>query len=275
MESILATPQLLAEFAQIDTRSLDYLPTRRDVVISLTSVPSRLNTLRLVLNGLLAQTVRGVAIELHIAASIRSTGDRWTTFPSWLRELRAINITEHAEDPGPMMKYLPALNMTVERLVIVVDDDVLYPSDLVQRLLDADQRWSYLAAICYRGWRIHRDLSWERSVLTPASNAEDVPIGIMTGHGAYCLRSNHLDLRNLNNLCSAPDDCWMMDDIWISGHLSQACTAKRLIAGSRRYKIPIASALGGHREERNDVALRWFSRDWTEWDLEPAEARTP
>src|SRR5262249_21379263 len=160
-----------------------------------------------------------------------------------------------------------ALAAQLERAVVVVDDDVLYPNDLVGRLLEADARWYGAAAICLRGWRIHRDLSWERSALTVPKPGEDLLVGIICGHGGYCVRSHQVNLDDLSNLARAPEDCWMMDDVWISAHLSRAGTTKRLIEGSVRYKIPIEPALGGDRERRNDNALKWFGRDWTEADL--------
>jgi hypothetical protein len=268
MHSCTATPEQLATLSSLDTRSLDYLPYRHDAVISLTTVPTRLHTLKAVIHCLMMQTVPGVPIEVHIAQSVLSLKLKWDAIPAWITELQCLKLVKHPYDVGPAMKYLPAMVGDLRRCIIAVDDDVLYPKDLVEMLLKADGRWKGAAAICYRGWKINRELSWERSFLSKPEINEDVHVGILTGHGGYCVRPEHLCLVGLTNINEAPRDCWMMDDIWISGHLSRRRTPKRLIEGSTRYKIPIEPALGGNRAERNNKALRWFSDAWTQDDYE-------
>lgn len=265
MNSEIATRSQMEEFRKDTLLAHDFVPTRSDVVISLTTVASRAGTLPLVLSRLIRQTIKGVGIELHISGSKEPFS---AEHPSeWLRNLASVAVIEHDTDLGPAMKFLPALARDAQRAVIVVDDDVLYPADLVERLLAADARWQQRAAICYRGWRIAPDLSWERSVLSDP-HPDDVRVGVITGHGGYCLRSKHVDLTELRKLSSAPTECVAMDDIWISGHLSRARTPKVLIAGSVRYKLPIPSAIGEDRERRNDIALGWFKQDWTAEDFE-------
>lgn len=268
MNSLIATDNQIKKLKSIITSTIDYVPWRDDVVISLTTVPSRLEILKPVIHCLLRQTVSGVPIELHVASSVKSTGETWDSFPIWLSSLQSVQIVKHTLDVGPAMKFLPALSANQRRAVIVLDDDVLYPNNLVEGLLKADARWNGSAAICYRGWRIHHKLSFEQSILTSPKSTEDVHVGIITGHGGYCVRSHHVDLFDLSDLSRAPEECWMMDDIWISVHLSKMNTPKLLIGGSARYKIPIESALGGNREKRNDIALAWFSHDWKSSDLE-------
>ena len=266
--SVLATDEQVARFAAIQSGEIDYRPIRTDVVISLTTVPTRLGTLKAVLHSLMQQSISGVPIELHIARGVRSTGATWPEMPGWLTNLRAVQVIEHDHDLGPAMKYLPALEAHRKHAVVVVDDDVLYPRDLVERLLQADMGWRGAAAVCMRGWRIHRELSWEQSVLTTPNAADDMHVGIVCGHGGYCVRAEQLNLDELGNLDRAPEDCWMMDDIWISAHLSRNRTYKRIVEGSVRYKIPIDPALGGDRERRNDNALRWFAGEWLPTDIE-------
>jgi glycosyltransferase involved in cell wall biosynthesis len=270
MISAMATPHEMENLNSIDLTPHDYEPSRFDAVVSLTSVPGRLDVLRGVLHHLLRQTERGVAIELHVASPTRSTNETWDVIPPWLGALRAVRVIRHDHDAGPALKYLGALRSRDDRAVIVVDDDVLYPPDLIERLLATDRQLGGTAAVCFRGWRIHPSLSFERSVLSSAE-PELQRVGIVTGHGGYCLRREHVDVTRLDDFDRAPDECRMMDDIWVSGHLSRKGTPKVVIRGSTRFKLPIASALGADRERRNDIVLRWFARDWHADDLETAE----
>lgn len=265
--SVIASDSMMKSLESLDPAAVDYRPDVEDPVISLTTLPSRLGTLKAVLFHLMRQSAGRIPIELHLARRSRDGAELWGEVPGWLSALRAVRLVMHADDPGPSLKYLPALSEG-SRLVVVVDDDVLYPGDLVARLAAADAHTGGREAICMRGWRIHPALSWSRSVLSEPGSAVRTPVGILCGHGGYCVRASQLETAALADRVGAPEDCWMMDDVWISGHLSRAGTVKRLIPGSVRYKLPIEPALGGERERRNDVALAWFARDWREFELD-------
>lgn len=272
---LMGTHSVIADAADMATAPArpaewDYSPSRDDAVISLTSLPTRLDILPMVLSSLMRQSLDGLPIHLHLARHSTSPEKSWMELPNWLKQLEAVRIVLHEDDPGPMLKYLPALGEAEDRLVLVADDDVIYPPDFAERLVAADRRLEGRHAVCFRGWKIHRNLSWEASRLSEPEENSDVRVGIVCGHGGYAVRRRHLDWSALNAFRQAPADCRMMDDVWISGHLSRAGTEKIVIPGDVRYKLPVTPALGGDRARRNDLALAWFADDWLASDLEPA-----
>lgn len=271
-ESLPATAGMLAAASAWRREELDYDPSRSDCVISLSSVPSRIDYLKPVIGQLMRQTVLGVPIELHLAHRTRSTGETWPPLPDWLTGLRAVRIVWHKEDPGPSLKYLGALGLHGEAsdpLIVVVDDDVLYPRELVASLVEASTAEAAAGkrVYCLRGWSIHRTLSWDSSILFTAEPGCEIPVAVVTGHGGYAIRPSLVGGTRLWTVIDAPDECRMMDDIWISGHLSAWGVRKLLIDSPRRYRIMTGSAIGGDRARRNEFAFRYFKEAWRSFEL--------
>jgi hypothetical protein len=94
-----------------------------------------------------------------------------------------------------------------------------------------------------------------------------MPVAVITGHGGYAIRPSLVGGTRLWTVIDAPDECRMMDDIWISGHLSEWGVKKLLIDSPRRHRITTSSAIGGDRARRNEVAFRYFETAWRSFEL--------
>ena len=108
-----------------------------DLVISLTTIPSRMNQIGPTLRGLLAQKADVAEIRLYIPRQYRRFDfDPATDLPD-LPDGVTLCITD--EDFGPATKVLPAVRdfagQDVE--ILFCDDDQPYRSDWAQRFLDA------------------------------------------------------------------------------------------------------------------------------------------
>jgi hypothetical protein len=268
-ESIHATEEVTRRALRLDPADFDYVPTRKDCVVALSAVPTRLPYLKAVLAHLMQQTIAGVGIELHIPQRVRSTGDDWPPPPAWLLGLRSVRIVRHELDPGPSLKYLGPLRRRRESdpLIVVVDDDVLYPRGMIEALMQAEATREH-TVFCCRGWNIHPTLSWDRSVLLTAEPGRLKPVAIATAHGGYALRRSFVEVDLLEDLADAPDECRMMDDVWLSGHLSRWGIPKLLVDSPPRYRLMIPTALGGDRARRNDVAIHYFGAAWRPEELD-------
>ncbi len=267
----MATDVMLSQELKQSLAALDYEPCRTDVAICLTTVPARLWQLRAVLPRLLAQSICGVPIELHLARSVLSAAGRWTLLPEWLRQLHAVRIVWHEADPGPALKYLGPLQRhehSHETVLVVVDDDVLYPHDLAETLLTALRQQPRPVAVCARGWRLDRNLSWSNSpFVDPAGGSELRRVAVITGHGGYAVPVRGMRRRALVALDQAPPECRLMDDVWLSGHLSKLGVPKYTVRTSPRHRLAVHSVIGADRERRNRVVFEHFRDDWQaeEW----------
>ena len=113
------------------------VPVRGDVVVSLTSYPARIGTLHSVVESILGQTVRPGRILLWL--SEEQFPGREDDLPEELLELRSrgLEIRFCDDDLKPHKKYFYAMQEFPDSAVITVDDDMAYPPDTVERLLES------------------------------------------------------------------------------------------------------------------------------------------
>lgn len=106
-----------------------------EIVVSLTSYEKRIGDAYLCVESLLQQSLRPDRIILWLSRSNFPNGK----VPALLRkqESRGLEIIFTDEDLGPYKKYVYALERFPRSLVITVDDDILYPVDMVEQLYDA------------------------------------------------------------------------------------------------------------------------------------------
>jgi hypothetical protein len=100
-------------------------------VVSLTSYPERFNTLSQTLNSLLAQRLIAKKIYLNIAQEDMSK------LPDSVKDFASsglININA-CENLGPGKKLIPTLKLEKSIPIIVVDDDLIFDTDLTLKLM--------------------------------------------------------------------------------------------------------------------------------------------
>ena len=108
------------------------------VIVSLTSYPARFEAAARTLEPLFRQTVVPDGIELWLAEDEASP----TELPTCLEELvrAGLEVKWLARSLKPHTKYYGALREHPDDIVITIDDDIVYPLDLVQRLLEMHYR---------------------------------------------------------------------------------------------------------------------------------------
>jgi len=124
------------------------------VVVSLSSIPSRLPHIFPALNSLLGQTRPADALYLNLPHwSIREK--RAYRIPSALAADGRIVVNRIAADLGPITKLVPVLRLETDprTLIVTVDDDAVYPPDLLATLIRF-HRLLPAAALGLRGYRL-------------------------------------------------------------------------------------------------------------------------
>ena len=241
------------------------------VVVSLTSIPSRLTRLRPTLNSLLTQDYPPSAI--YLAVPRRSLREQKPyRMPHWLAEYPAVTVIDCERDWGPASKLLPTLLAERERpdtMIIAVDDDNVYPREMVGTFVQFSQRLPD-AALCFRGHVVSGGWKESRAVFGTRVSAP-TRMDIVTGCGGVLVKPRFFD-GAVFDYDGAPPSAFFVDDIWISGHLARR--------GVRRYLIPSPAAfvyLGtlttwwtpgldkdatGRGSRHNDVMLDHFRSSW-------------
>src|SRR5437016_2043975 len=222
----------------------------RRVIASLSTVPDRINNLRPTIRSLLKQTRPPDEIVLAIPDfSIREK--RPYVVPEYLLRLPRVRVLHCAEDWGPATKFIGAIQDELaagreNSLIMVVDDDRLYPRDALETYLYYGEQLPN-AALCFRGAAMPSTLDWDDAKMIYAKDLrEPRPVAVITGCESYLVRARFFD-RSLWDYSGAPSVAFYIDDIWIS-----ACLSRR---GVKRYVVPASAMMRSVRRQRRTVSL--------------------
>jgi len=200
-----------------------------EIVISLTTVPSRARYLSQFLDSIEKQTVLPSKIELNIPTEYhkRKLGKVDSNLiPSDLD-------VYDCEDYGPATKILPTLKRYSDRetRIIYCDDDKIYDKNWVHNLVTAsddapdsaicDETIS-ISSIIYRYHHPHKDLRYKvkkalsfgrfRPYRTDKSKDSD----IAQGFGGVLVKPSFFT----DAVFTIPEILWSVDDIWLSGDMT-------------------------------------------------------
>ena len=184
-------------------------------VVTLTTSPHRMHHLRDLMNALLNQTSRPDAVYLNLPKRYRDEAPY--VIPDWLSNTSEVSIQWRDNDLGPIMKLLPALEVETEpeTLIITVDDDVRYPSELVSVFQEAAKTQPE-AAFGSRGFNFTN----QGQHLQPV-RGNLVSCDVLQGYGACAYRRKHFNLEGLRrDLTSQPEMFRFSDDVLISNHIA-------------------------------------------------------
>src|SRR5438874_9605501 len=222
----------------------------RRVIASLSTVPDRINNLRPTIQSLLKQTRPPDEIVLAIPEfSVRE--HRPYVVPKYISRLPRVRVLHCAEDWGPATKFIGAIQDELaagreNSLIMVVDDDRLYPRDALETYLYYSEQLPN-AALCFRGAAMPSTLDWDDAKMIRASELrEPRPVAVITGCGSYLIQPRFFD-ESLWNYSAAPQVAFDIDDIWISGWLRRR--------GVKRYVVPASAMMRSVRRQRRTVSL--------------------
>ncbi|HEY4639282.1 MAG TPA: glycosyltransferase, partial [Candidatus Udaeobacter sp.] len=148
----------------------------RRVIASLSTVPDRINNLTPTIRSLLNQTRPPDEIVLAIPEfSIRE--QRPYVVPKYISRLPRVRVLHCAEDWGPATKFIGAIQDELaagrqDSLIIVVDDDRLYPRDAIETYLYYNEQLPD-AALCFRGAAMPSTLDWDDARMIRASELRE------------------------------------------------------------------------------------------------------
>src|SRR6266699_7020184 len=222
----------------------------RRIIASLSTVPDRINNLRPTIRSLLKQTRPPDEIVLAIPEfSIRE--QQPYAVPEYVSRLPRLRVLHCRRDWGPATKFIPIVREELaagrgNTLVMVVDDDRIYPRDALETYLHYNKQLPD-AALCFRGAPMPRDLDWRHAKMIRARELrQPQPAAVITGCGSYLIQPRFFD-ESLWDYSQAPKGAFYMDDIWISG-----CLARRNV---KRYVVPASAMMRSVFRQRRTLSL--------------------
>jgi len=207
LRSILSTAKLM--LLKNQKRQANPKPAETKVIISLTSIPARINVLHLCIQSLLRQDTEFQKIILWLNHELKdSIPKNLSTLSSDKFDIRFCSTSE------PHRKLVETLKIYPDLAIVTCDDDMIYPKDWLQRLLAEHYRYpkAIVAHMCrqiriddkqilpYRKW--HGETPGRGSKLTVALGWG----GVL--YPANSLHSMVIDRERYMKLAPKADDLW-------------------------------------------------------------------
>ena len=239
--------------------SKDFKAANWDHVVSLTSHPERFNTLSQTLNSLLAQRLIAKNIYLNIAQEDISK------LPNSVKNFESNGLIKinPCENLGPGKKLIPTLKLEKSLPIIVVDDDLIFDTDLTLKLMIMH----HLSPGTIIASRVHKIthtpegkisayVKWQKNY--SLSNGPSMDLFATSGAGtlykAEFFHSDVTDEKAYKELSFHTDDLW-----WFIQSKRIGTKTKRLPSQSILNYVDGTQEIGlwnNGNKERNDLNLK-------------------
>jgi hypothetical protein len=275
------------QLRRADLRTLDgraaTATARADLIVTLTTIPSRIDRIGPTIKSLLCQTLPPKDIRVYVPERSRREQAGYIV-PAWLAALESIRIVR-CDDFGPATKVIPALLTSApDQGLLVVDDDRLYHPWLVSQmsaLADAHRD----VAIAASGWDAPANLvDHPTRLFDTILGRAPAPIkctrvrgrrevDVIQGFSGYVVRPRFFDLGAVADYSHAPEAAFFVDDVWISAQ----CRVAKAVFGGRRTNCPsrgdarlfkrsslalVNRGDGSWSSRNNTIMLQYFADRW-------------
>jgi hypothetical protein len=255
-----------------ETLSAHPASDNRRVIVSLSTVPGRINNLRPTIRSLLKQTRPPDEIILAVPEfSIRE--ERPYVVPEYVLGFPGLRLLRSQKDWGPATKFIPVIQQELEAgredtLMMVVDDDRIYPRDALAAYLHYSAQLGE-AALCFRGAAMPRSLDWRNATMIKGNELrEPCSVAVITGCGSILIQPRFFD-ESLWDYSKAPPAAFYMDDIWISGWLARRDVKRYVVPTSimmrsvwrQRRTLSLHDVPNG-RQHNNNETIAFFADAW-------------
>jgi len=185
----------------------------KPITVSLTSYAHRVANVHHTIISLLNQSRHPDRLVLWLAEDVYSRA----SLPPHLLELEQFGLEiGFCQDIKSYKKLLPTLERYPDDIVITFDDDVIYPADHIERLLNVYDQYPK-SIICHRAHRILKSKNgkplsyaeWELGATEPQQSYDLLPVGIGgVLYPPHCLDAEVFNQQAFMALCPTADDLW-------------------------------------------------------------------
>jgi hypothetical protein len=254
-----------------------------DVVVTMTTLPSRIGRIETAMKSLLNQRLVAKAIRIHVPAFSRRE-QRPYDVPGWLRRTPSVEIVE-CDDYGPATKVIPALQTSApDQRLLVVDDDRIYHPWFIEQMIAASEAYPNVV-VAGSGWDAPADLV-DRPTTLSATIRGQAPapikctrvrgrrdVDIVQGLSGYLVRPSFFDLpagrrlqrrtgrRVFRRRCL--DQRALSCSEGGGGRPAHEFASRRDARFYKRSSVALVNRGGGSPESRNNtIMLKYFADRW-------------
>lgn len=246
--------------------------TDKEVIVSLTTYPKRMETLPIVLESLFRQTVKPTSIQLWLADE--QYPDKKELFEKMKPySERGLEIL-FCDDLKSHKKYYYAMKNNPEAIVVTVDDDIIYSETMLEMLLLTYKKHMD----CIVAHRAHRMIIENKTVLpynkwSYRAKGEIGPsMYLCATGGAGCLYPPHLISEHVFDKEVFQELCFYADDIWLKC-MEKICNIPVVLTdrdnpeiittlGSNEGGLASSNVEGGKNDQQFRAVTEYYNIKW-------------
>jgi len=202
------------------------------IIVSLTSIPSRLNNIEPTIKSIVNQTLQPTVVYLNLPHFCLKE-KREYNIPNFINKY-PIKILKSA-DFGPVTKLIPTLLQTndPETLIITIDDDNIYPNNLIELLVNKSKEYPndvigssgiqighFPFYTIFRANQSKDNIYW----FSPNISNNGEIVDIICGYPGVLYKrkffGNNNDIKKFIDFSTSTRDLFLNDDISISAFLN-------------------------------------------------------
>lgn len=189
-----------------------YVFEEKQFIVSLTSFPDRINKLWLVIASLLHQDCSNKFVVVLYLSNEQFDGLNSLPRKLLLLQKSGLIIKFVNDDLKPHKKYFYAFQEYPNKIVITVDDDILYNKYLISNLINWHKRYPY-AVVCNRSVTIKKGepySNWAPTVGSKILVSNILPTGIGgVLYPPHCYNNQIFNKEVIKQTCLYGDDLWL------------------------------------------------------------------
>ena len=254
---------------------------RKGVVITMTTLPSRIKSIGPTIASLCHQTTAPEKIVINLPLESKRE-HRGYDIPDFLARNDRIEINRIREDHGPATKLLPSLKKFSNEKVklIVADDDEVYGKKVIENYLSHSQL-AKSAVLTLVGWDAPPDNNHHSRIVKfgaignkPKNSVEvqsPTQVDCVQGASTFMVSPSFFT-EKVFDYQEVPKEAFFVDDIHISGHLASQKIPIYVIPANFRYaRIKILKNLISkrslHKKENssghnNNIVYQFYEKYW-------------
>ena len=190
-----------------------------NVIVSLTSIPERIDKVPIVVKSMLNQTYKPLKVVLWLGQE--KFPNRESGLPDSLLVLKDYGLEiEFCEDLKPHTKYFYAFKKYPNHLIVTVDDDLFYPVNMLEKLMEFHSVnpncviANRVREIAYAKDKIKHYRTWQINRINHSLPSNKL---LATGVSGVLYRPN-LFKQNLFNTSKIKELALNVDDIWLKAN---------------------------------------------------------
>lgn len=193
------------------------IDSNSEIIVSLASFPKRIDKVWITISSIMNQTKKPKRIILWLAEDLFPNKE--SDIPESLIKLKKRGLEiRFCEDLWPHKKYFFTMQEFPDDIIVTVDDDVLYPENVLEQLWKIHQNYPN-AVCCQRGHMVAYTKEgkfanyseWDsevRGLMKPTLQLFPIGCGGVL-YPPHTLNTNLFNKDEIKELCLANDDIWL------------------------------------------------------------------